>query len=113
MQHQVHDWLQNFLPTSKTFWEVSSRLPPLFPPLTYTGEELRFMDWVRHVAGACAGAGCYITSTIEYELSRYVRERNYPVLNEYKESKAEKKVIRKVRNIRRSSVKNQKIRKYG
>ena len=33
MQHHGYDLLQNFLPNSKTFWEVSSRLPPLFPPL--------------------------------------------------------------------------------
>ena len=78
----------------------------------YTEEEIRLMDWVRHVAGARAGAGSYITNTIEYELSRFVREGNYAVIIEYEESKEEKKVIRKVRNIRRSSVKSQKIRKY-
>ena len=33
MQHHAYDLLQNFLPNSKTFWEVSSRLPPLIPPL--------------------------------------------------------------------------------
>ena len=78
----------------------------------YTEEEIRLMDWVRHVAGAWAGAGSYITNTIEYELSRFVRERNYASIIEYKESKEEQKVVRKARNFRRSSVKNQKFRKY-
>ena len=79
---------------------------------TYIEEETRFRDWFRHVARAWAGAGCYITNTIEYKLFRFVREGNYAVIIEYEESKEEKKLVRKVRNIRRSSVKSQKIRKY-
>ena len=78
---------------------------------TYIEEETRFRDWFRHVARAWAGAECYIIYTIEYKLFRFVREGSYTVVIKYKEPKEEKKLVRKIRNIGRSSVKSQKIRK--
>ena len=79
---------------------------------TFIEEETRLRDWFRHVAKAWAGTECDIINTIEYKLFRFVREGNYTVIIKYEEPKEEKKLVRKVRNIGRSSVKSQKIRKY-
>ena len=35
-EYIMWDFPQKFLPIPNTFWEISSRLPPLYPPLTST-----------------------------------------------------------------------------
>ena len=79
---------------------------------TFIEEETRLRDWFRHVAKAWAGTACNIIINVEYKLFKFVREGSYTVVVKYEEPKEEKKLVRKIRNIGRSSVKSQKIRKY-